>query len=75
MTKPADAPQVTDKVTATEIADMLGVSRQSANRMIHEGVFDSLEKLGKRPIYQVLTAEVEKLAKKRSEPKAEKEPA
>lgn len=66
MPTPEDAPTLEKWLTATEVADRLGVSRQSVNRMIQGGAFKTLHLLGERPIYVVKTAEVEEHASKRA---------
>jgi predicted site-specific integrase-resolvase len=46
-------------LTAVEVAEVLGISRQSVARMMTEGVFRTLRQVGDRPLYVVRVEEVE----------------
>jgi len=57
-------PQLTEWVTCTEAAHELGISRQSVNRMVQDGKFETLHALGgaERPLYVIRREEITKLA-------------
>lgn len=60
---PANAPRLEQYASASEVADRLGLSRQSANVLISNGTFSTLVVLpGKRDQYLVDRAELEKVA-------------
>jgi hypothetical protein len=61
MTTPAQAPTVKTWMTATDAASELGVSRQYFNKMVQRGDFESLHKLGAKPIYVVQRCEVDRM--------------
>lgn len=63
MTKPADAPRLAGWLTATEVADIFGVSRQTVNLMITGGEFLTLHIIGPatRPQYVVRSDEVRRI--------------
>lgn len=65
MVKPDRAPRLREWMTATEAAARLGVSRQSVNRMINLGEFETLHALGERPMFVIKAAEVEEKARER----------
>lgn len=65
MVKPERAPRLREWMTCTEAADRLGISRQSVNRMVNMGEFETLHALGERPIFVVKTEEVEELVRRR----------
>lgn len=56
-----EAPLLPGWLTASQVADALGIARQSVNRLIHEGKFKTLHRLGERPVFIVKTSEVERL--------------
>lgn len=74
MVKPDDAPRLTGWLTATEIADLFGVSRQTINQMVKSGEFASLHVIGPatRPQYLASREEVEKLQSERLFPRAKR---
>lgn len=61
-------PVLQDWVTCSQAADILGISRQSVNRMIVDREFETthLLGLGERPIYVVKTSEVEQRKQQRA---------
>jgi excisionase family DNA binding protein len=69
---PDDAPRLSGWLTPTEVAELLGVSRQTVNQMIRNGDFDSLHLLGptSRPQYVVADYEVAKTKANRTFPRA-----
>jgi excisionase family DNA binding protein len=72
MTKPEDAPRLDDWMTATEISDLLNVSRQTTNQMIKAGEFRSLHVIGPatKPQFLVRRAEVLEIQKTRTFPRS-----
>lgn len=77
MAKPEEAPQLSQWVTASDVAAELGTSRQVVNKMIQRGDFKSLHLLGKRPIYVVKRSELEKVKEARMgrhQPQQDEEP-
>lgn len=72
MVKPADAPRLSEWLTATEAAEMLGIARQSLNDMINKGEFRSLHLLGPatRPQYVIRRDEVERMRTTRRFPRS-----
>lgn len=64
--KPTEAPALEGWVTASEVAGELGVSRQTANKMINRGDFATLHTLGKRSMYVVREEEVERVKEARA---------
>lgn len=79
--KPENAPRLTEWMNATEVAAMLGISRQTANQMIHAGEFKTLHLSGlegQKPSYMIKRKEVEKMVESRDfprSPKKDPEPA
>ncbi|WP_425475631.1 helix-turn-helix domain-containing protein [Nocardioides tweenelious] len=71
MTKPDEAPRLAEWLTATEVADLFGVSRQTVNQMIASGEFQSLHVIGprSRPQYLVRRSEAEILKNQREFPR------
>lgn len=64
--KPDKAPRLDQWATATEVAETLGLSRESANRMIHNGDFKTLHVLpGARDQYLVKKTELAQVAEER----------
>lgn len=63
--KVEEAPRLTEWLTATEVAEALDVSRQTVNRLINSGAFETLHLLGERPIYVVRAKEVEEMRRAR----------
>lgn len=57
---PENAPELKGWVTASQAAELLGISRQSVNRMINRGEFTTLHALGERPVYLISRTEVQK---------------
>ena len=53
-------------VTATEAAQILGVTRQTAHRWIADGVFPTVYKIGARPTFVLLRDEVDAVARARA---------
>lgn len=74
MVKPEDAPRLAEWLTASEVADSFGVSRQTVNQMIQTGEFDTLHVIGPatRPQYIVRRAEVQNLKSERHFPRAKR---
>lgn len=72
MTKPEDAPRLGDWLTATEISDLLSVSRNTVNKLIQNGDFATLHKIGPetRAQYLVLRSEVLQIQKTRTFPRS-----
>ncbi len=72
MTFPDDAPRLDEWMTPTEIAELLGVSRQTVNVMIRNGEFESLHKIGPetKPQFLVQSEEVEHIRSSRSFPRS-----
>jgi hypothetical protein len=66
-----DIPELEGKIAATDAADQLHLTRQSINKMIHAGVFESARRLGKQFVLD--KAEVSALAEKRGQ-RAPEEP-
>jgi predicted DNA-binding transcriptional regulator AlpA len=62
------APRLDEWMTASQIAESLGITRQSVNRMMNEGRFKTLHRLGERPIFIVSRAEIEAMAASRLPP-------
>lgn len=74
--KPADAPRLTEWMSATEIAEHFGVTRTTVNEMIRAGEFETLRLAGKqgaRPSYMVARSEVEGMSSTRAFPRAKSE--
>lgn len=70
--KPDNAPRLETWMFPTEIAQELGISRQTVNQMIHAGEFKSLHLAGgseKKPQFAVRRSEVEKIAETRVFPR------
>jgi hypothetical protein len=68
MTKPEEAPRLTEWATAGTIAETLGISRQSVNRMVRDGDFETLVVLpGVRDQYLIKTTELHKVEQSRNE--------
>lgn len=65
------APILKEWMTGTQVAEMLGVSRQHVNRMFNRGEFKTLRRLGERPILIVKTSEVLKHHAARAEQESE----
>jgi hypothetical protein len=72
--KPSDAPRLEGWTTATEIADELGISRQTVNQMFWNDEFKTLRRVGppdtKRPMFVVKTAEFNKVRASRHFPRS-----
>lgn len=64
---PETAPRLETWVTVTQAAEILGLSRQTVNHMVHDGVFESLHLFGSptRPQHVLDRYEVEELATSR----------
>lgn len=77
MTKPEEAPRLDAWMTATEISDLLGISRQTTNQMIKAGEFRTLHKIGTqtKPQYLVARQEVEEMHKTRVFPRSKGGPS
>lgn len=62
MTKPSEAPRLEEWASASEISEILGVSRQTVNKMIHAGEFETLHISGaegaSKPLFVVSRKEV-----------------
>ena len=69
MTKPDEAPRLQDWASASEISEILGVSRQTVNKMIHAGEFKTLHISGataaSKPLFLVSRKEVEQIKSRR----------
>lgn len=65
---PRDAPRLSEWLTASDVADALGVSRQTVNTMINGGEFETLHTVGLavRPLYLVRREEVLAIARTRN---------
>lgn len=72
MTTPEEAPDLTEWITCTQAADILGITRQSVNRMVNAGEFKTLHRLGERPIFVLKKGEVDKMSTTRTFRKAPK---
>lgn len=63
MTKPDEAPRLKEWASASEISEILGVSRQTVNKMIHAGEFETLHvsgaKSASKPLFVVSRKEVD----------------
>lgn len=72
MTTPEAAPRLPGWLTPTEASDLLGVSRQTINKMIQAGEFASLHKIGpaSRPQYVISADEVEHIRSNRPFPRS-----
>jgi excisionase family DNA binding protein len=72
VTKPEDAPRLGDWLTATEISELLSVSRNTINKMIQSGEFATLHKIGTlgRPQFLVMRSEVLQIQKTRTFPRS-----
>ena len=74
MPTPSDAPHLAGWTTATEIADGLGISRQTVNIMFKNGEFKTLHRVGKtgarRPMFVVKTTEFERMKERREFPRS-----
>lgn len=72
MVRPKSAPRLVEWVTATEAAEIFGVSRQTVNQMIRAGEFESLHVLGppNKVQYVLARKEVERIRKNRMFPRA-----
>lgn len=74
MSTPDEAPSIPGWTPATEVAEELGVSRQTVNEMFKAGEFKTLHRLGKnkerKPIFAVKTSELEKIKESRSFPRS-----
>lgn len=72
MTRPEDAPRLQEWLTATEVSDVLGVSRQTVNQMIKNGEFSTLHLIGleSKPQYLVHADEVHHFRQGRAFPRS-----
>lgn len=71
--KPSEAPRLTGWTTASEIAEELGISRQTVNQMFWNGEFKTLHRVGgdeKKPMFVVKTSEFEKVKQTRTFPRS-----
>lgn len=71
--KPANAPRLAQWMNASEIAEALGISRQTVNQMIRGGDFKSLHLSGlegRKGQYMVKRSEVEKMKGSREFPRS-----
>lgn len=71
--KPDNAPRLTQWMNASEIAEALGISRQTVNQMIHDGEFKSLHLSGiegRKGQYFAKRTEVEKMKEQRKFPRS-----
>lgn len=71
--KPDEAPRLQGWTTATEIADELGVSRQTVNQMFWNDEFKTLTRIGsdtRKPYFVVKTSEFNKVKAKRVFPRS-----
>lgn len=70
--KPEDAPVLEEWSTATEIALVLGISRQTTNLMIRGGEFKTLHRKGtpEKPQYFVRTEELNAMVGHRTFPRS-----
>lgn len=71
--KPNEAPRLAGWTTASEIAEELGVSRQTVNQMFWNGEFKSLHRVGsdtRKPMFVVKTKEFEKVRASRVFPRS-----
>jgi hypothetical protein len=64
--------RISEWITASQAATMLGISRQHVNRMMQTGEFRTLRALGDRPILVVKHAEVLKVRDRRAAEKAKR---
>lgn len=64
--RPDEAPTLEGWVTASDAAELLGMSRQAFNRKMHRGDFTRLRTLGSKPIFVVARDEVEAAARERN---------
>jgi excisionase family DNA binding protein len=69
MTKPDEAPRLKEWASASEISEILGVSRQTVNKMIHAGEFETLHVSGatsaSKPLFLVSRKEVDHIKENR----------
>jgi predicted site-specific integrase-resolvase len=73
VTTPENAPRLLEWMNASEVAETLGVSRQSVHEMIRAGEFKTLHVSGlpsQRPAYYVKRVEVEQIKSTRVFPRA-----
>lgn len=71
--KPSEAPRLEGWTTASEIAEELGISRQTVNQMFHNDEFKTLHRVGsdtKKPMFVVSTKEYEKVKETRTFPRS-----
>lgn len=71
--KPSDAPRLPGWTTATEIAEELGISRQTVNQMFWNGEFKTLHRVGsdtRKPMFVVKTSEFNKVKSTRVFPRS-----
>lgn len=64
---PKDAPHLSEWATAAEVAQRLGVTRQTVNRMFWSGMFSTLHQFGvpDANTFCISRKELEKFAKER----------
>lgn len=70
---PENCPRLEGWTTATEISDLLGISRQTVNQMFWAGEFGTLHRLGpdsRKPFLVVKTSEFEKIRATRLFPRS-----
>ena len=75
--KPSEAPRLEGWTTASEIAEELGISRQTVNQMFHNDEFKSLHRVGsdtKKPMFVVSTKEFDKIKETRTFPRSKSAP-
>lgn len=69
MTKPDEAPRLKEWASASEISEILGVSRQTVNKMIHNGEFKTLHVSGavsaSKPLFMVKRKELDDIKETR----------
>lgn len=71
--KPSEAPHLSGWTTASEIAEDLGISRQTVNQMFWNGEFETLHRVGsdtRKPIFVVATEEYERVKETRTFPRS-----
>lgn len=70
---PSEAPRLPGWVTASEVAEELGISRQTVNQMFWAGEFESLHRVGadtRKPMFVVATEEYERIKATRTFPRS-----